>query len=559
MSGGSLAELVRAARPVAHRFAGAALCGALAFGSGVALIGTSGYLISRAALRPQVVALALAITAVRAFSLSRAAFRYAERLISHDVSLRLLWELRVRWFRRLEPLVPAGLPGARSGDLLSGFVADVEAVQHLYLRGFGPPLVALTVGAGTAAATAWMLPAAGLWLALGLLPAVLGLPAAAVALTRGSASWRTEARAVRDAETVELLHGAPDHVAFGEVDGQLRRIGAADAALARIARRDARTAGFTSASVTLLTAATTLAVLVAGLDAVRRGALSGVLLAALALAATAAFEAVRPLPDAARDLLTARGAAARLSALTAPPAPAADPPRPLPAPRGDLLRLRGVRARYAAGSPWVLDGVDLDLRPGERVALLGPSGAGKSTLAHLLVRFRDPDEGAVILDGHDLRDYAQDDVRSAICLVDQHAHLFGATIRANVALARPDAAEPEIVDALRRARVWDWISGLPGGLDTHVGEHGVRVSGGQRRRIALARAFLSGARLLVLDEPTAHLDPATGRDLLADVLGDTSGTGVLLITHTPPPPGTADRILHLWEGRLQEPGAGAGT
>ncbi|WP_433228079.1 thiol reductant ABC exporter subunit CydC [Actinomadura formosensis] len=554
MSGRPLAAMLAAARPVAHRFAAAALCGALAFGSAVALMGTSGYLISRAALRPEVVTLAVAITAVRALSLSRAVFRYAERLISHDASLRLLRELRVRWFRRLEPLVPAGLPGARSGDLLSGFVADVEAVQHLYLRGLAPPLVALTVAAGSVAATAWLLPAAGLWLALGLLPAALVLPAAAVALTRAAASRRTAARAARAAETVELLHGAPDLIAFGEVADRLGRIAAADAALARIARRDARTAGFTSASVTLLTAATTLAVLVAGLHAVHRDALPGVLLAALALAATAAFEAVRPLPEAARDLLTAHGAAARLGALTAHPAPAADPPRPLPAPRGDLLRVRGLRARYAPDAPWVLDGIDLDLRPGRRVALLGPSGGGKSTLAHLLVRFRDPDEGGITLDGHDLRDYAQDDVRRAICLVDQHAHLFATTIRANVALARPDATEPEIVDALRRARVWDWIAGLPGGLDTHVGEHGARVSGGQRQRIALARAFLSGARLVILDEPTAHLDPATARELLTDVLGDTSGAGILLITHAPPPPGTVDQILHLEAGRLREPG-----
>ncbi|MGW5412434.1 amino acid ABC transporter ATP-binding/permease protein, partial [Actinomadura geliboluensis] len=224
-------------------------------------------------------------------------------------------------------------------------------------------------------------------------------------------------------------------------------------------------------------------------------------------------------------------------------------------PRGDLLRVRGVRARYTADSPWVLDGVDLDLRPGHRVALLGPSGAGKSTLAHLLVRFRDPDGGRITLDGHDLRDYAQDDVRRAVCLVDQHAHLFATTIRANVALARPAATEAEIVDALRRARAWDWIARLPGGLDTPVGEHGARVSGGQRQRIALARAFLSGARLLILDEPAAHLDAATARELLTDVLGDTSGPGILLITHTPPPPGSVDQTLHLRSGRLLGGGA----
>ncbi|NKZ02839.1 thiol reductant ABC exporter subunit CydC, partial [Actinomadura latina] len=343
-------------------------------------------------------------------------------------------------------------------------------------------------------------------------------------------------------------------VAFGRAGDQLARIAAADAALARTARRDALTAGFTTAATTFLTAATTLAVLVAGLHAVHRDALPGVLLAAVALAATAAFEAVRPLPEAARDLLTAHGAAARLAALTDHPAPAAEPPRPLPAPRGDLLRVRDVRARYAPGSPWVLDGVDLDLRPGRRIALLGPSGSGKSTLAHLLVRFRDPDRGRITLDGHDLRDYAQDDVRRVVCLVDQHAHLFATTIRANVALARPDAGESEIADALRRARAWDWIRTLPDGLDTHVGEHGTRVSGGQRQRIALARAFLSGARILILDEPTAHLDPATARELLADVLAGTSGAGLLLITHRPPPPDTVDQVLHLEAGRLREAG-----
>ncbi|QKG18748.1 thiol reductant ABC exporter subunit CydC [Actinomadura verrucosospora] len=552
MSRGPLPTLLAAARPVAHRFAGSALCGALASASAVALMGTSGYLISRAALRPQVITLAVAITAVRAFSLSRAAFRYAERLISHDASLRLLRELRVRWFRRLEPLVPAGLPGARCGDLLSGFVADVEAVQHLYLRGIAPPLVALTVGAGSVAATMWLLPAAGLWLALGLLPAALALPAASVALTRAAASRRAAARAERDAETVELLHGAPDLIAFDRMDDQLGRIRAADAALATIARRDARTAGFTSASVTLLTAATTLAVLVAGLHAVHHNGLPGVLLAALALAATAAFEAVRPLPAAAADLLTAHGAAARLGALTGQPPPVVDPVHPLPPPTGALLRVHGVRVRHTADSPWVLDGIDLDLRPGRRVALLGPSGAGKSTLAHLLVRFRDPDHGTITLDGHDLRAYEPDDVRRTVCLIDQHAHLFDTTIRANVALAKPDATETELIEALRRARVWDWITTLPAGLDTHLGEHGARVSGGQRQRIALARAFLSGARLLILDEPTAHLDAATAHELLTDILGDPSDTGILLIIHTPPPPGTADQILHLTSGRLHE-------
>jgi ABC-type multidrug transport system fused ATPase/permease subunit len=191
-----------------------------------------------------------------------------------------------------------------------------------------------------------------------------------------------------------------------------------------------------------------------------------------------------------------------------------------------------VRARYGNG-PWVLDGVDLELRPGRRVALVGPSGCGKSTLAHLLVRFRDPDEGRVTLGGVDLRDLAQDDVRARVALCGQDAHLFATTIRENVRLARPGATDDEILAALRRARIGDWVASLPDGLDTDVGDEGALVSGGERRRIALARAFLAGAPLLVLDEPTAHLDDETAAALLDDLLAETGGQGVLLVTHSP--------------------------
>ena len=214
-----------------------------------------------------------------------------------------------------------------------------------------------------------------------------------------------------------------------------------------------------------------------------------------------------------------------------------------------MLRLEGVRVRFDAG-PWVLDGVDLVLAPGRRIALLGPSGAGKTTLAHLLVRFRDPDEGRVTLGGHDLREYAQDDVRRVVALAGQDAHLFATTIRENVRLARPDATDDELVAALQRAHVWDWIASLPDGLDTSVGDEGTLVSGGERQRIALARAFLSGAPLVVLDEPTAHLDDETAGALLDDLLDAAGEVGVLLITHSPLRLERFDEVLTLEDGRL---------
>jgi ABC-type multidrug transport system fused ATPase/permease subunit len=198
-----------------------------------------------------------------------------------------------------------------------------------------------------------------------------------------------------------------------------------------------------------------------------------------------------------------------------------------------VLALEGVRARYAADEPPALDGFSLRLEPGRKVALVGPSGAGKTTVTNLLLRFLDPEEGRVTLGGRDLREYRQEDVRRALAVAGQDSHLFSTSIRENVRLARPDADDGEVEDALRRARIWEWIEALPGGLDTVVGEEGRELSGGQRQRIVVARALLARAPVLVLDEPTAHLDPATAERLIEDVLAAAGDSSVLLITHRP--------------------------
>jgi ATP-binding cassette subfamily C protein CydC len=549
----ALRRVLALARPLRRRFAAATLLGAGAIGASVALMATSGYLISAAALRPEILSLTVAIVAVRFFGIARGVLRYGERLVSHDAALRLLGRLRVDFVRRLEPLVPTGLPVARSGDLMSRFVADVEALQHVYLRAVGPPLAALAVTAGSVVAAAVFLPQAGVVLAAGLALAVLGVPALAAAAARRGGRRQARRRAELATEVVELLAAAPELVAYGRAGAQLARVEAADRQLVADGRRDAAVAGFGEGAVTLLAAATPVAVLAVAVPAVSSGALRGVLLAAVVLLATAAFEAARPLPEAAQQLAATEGAAERLLALTDREPPVADPVHPAPAPAGEALRLEGARLRYGRDAPWVLDGVDLELRAGERVALVGPSGAGKTTVAGALVRFRDLDGGRATLDGRDLREYAQDDVRGVVALAGQEAHLFASTIRENVRLARPGAGDDEIEAALRRARLGEWLDTLPEGLDTEVGEAGAFVSGGQRQRIALARAFLSGARFLVLDEPTAHLDAETARAILDDLLEAAGDAGVLVITHDLDGLDRFDRVLSLRDGRVTRP------
>jgi thiol reductant ABC exporter CydC subunit len=523
--------------------------GAGAVAAAVALLATSGYLISRAAERPAMLTLLVTIVAVRVFGMARAGLRYGERLVSHDLAFRVLAGLRVRFYERLVAALPGSGRRGR-GDLLSRFVADVESLQHLYLRGLTPPLVAVVVMAVAIAAAWWLLPAAALVLGAGLLIGAIGVPLLVGALARAAARRQAAARAELTAELVEVIDGAAELAANGRESDRAARVAAGDARLVRLQRRDAVAAGVATGTGTLLANGTAVAVAAVTVPAVAAGTLDGVLLAALVLLALASFEAVAPLSDAARHLGTSARAAERLQEVTTARDLVPDPaiPRSLPT-SGDLV-LEDVRIRYDQDGPWVLDGVSLRLAPGRRVALVGASGAGKTTLASLLVRFRDPDGGKVTLGGTDLRELAQREVRQAVRLAGQDAYLFTATIAANVRLARPEASDAEVEAALGQAGLGAWIASLPEGIATPVGRGGSQVSGGQRQRIALARVLLSPARFLICDEPAAHLDPAGARALLKHLGRLPEERGVLVISHTLAGLEDFDEILTLDEGRI---------
>ena len=532
------------------RLALAAFLGVLTILFGVGLMGTAGYLISRAAERPAILSLTAAIVGVRFFGLARPLARYLERLASHDVALRSLGRARARVYERIEPLSPAQLEDTRRGDLLSRFVADVDSLQNLYLRGLEPLLIALIAGSASVLLAALFLPVAALVLAAGLLLGGVVVPAAAASLSRRAVSSTAEARGALSAELVETLAGSAELAAFGLEQDRLRTLGRTDARLVRIARRASLSDGTGDALRLLVTGATIVGVLAVAVSAHADGRLDRVLIAMLALLSLASFEAVQPLTEAFRELGASVAAGRRILDLTDREPRVVDPAEPLPAPATPFpIVVDNVCARYGPDESPALEGFSLRLEAGRRVVLLGRSGAGKTTVVRLLLRFIDPERGRVTLAGEDLRRYRQEDVRRMIAVAGQDAHLFSTSIRDNLTLARPGSSDEELERALRSARILDWVQRLPQGLDTLVGEDGRELSGGQRQRIVLARALLTDAPVLVLDEPTAHLDAPTAKRLVEDMFSAARNRTVLLITHRPEGIDLADEVVVLREPR----------
>ncbi|MBV2354790.1 thiol reductant ABC exporter subunit CydD [Streptomyces sp. J2-1] len=510
----------------------ALLLGALALGSAVGLTATSGWLISRAAQQPPVLYLMVAVTATRAFGIGRAVFRYAERLVSHDAVLRMLADTRVAVYRRLERLAPAGLRSARRGDLLTRLVADVDALQDYWLRWLLPAGAGALVSAGAVAFTAWLLPEAGAVLAAGLLAAGAGVPLLTSAVARRTERRLAPARGVLATRITDLLTGTAELTVAGALPERTAAARRADGTLTRIAARAASVTALGDGLTALLCGLTVAATARYGVQAVAAGRLTGVAMAVVVLTPLAAFEAVLGLPLAVRYRQRVGRSAERVHEVLDAVEPVPEPERPRPAPAAPFpVVLRGLTARYEGSGRDALTGVDLTLERGRRVAVVGVSGSGKTTLAQVLLRFLDPVAGAYTLAGVPASALAGDDVRRLVGLCAQDAHLFDSTIRENLLLARRDATEGELFDALGRARSAEWVAQLPEGLDTFVGEHGARLSGGQRQRLALARALLADFPVLVLDEPAEHLDLGTADALTVDLLAATEGRTTVLITH----------------------------
>jgi ATP-binding cassette, subfamily C, bacterial CydCD len=523
--------------------------------SGVVLIGVSTYLISRAALQPNILDLTVVVVAVRALSLLKGTSRYVERLAGHDVALRTVVDLRTHAYLRLLPQAPAGLARHRAGDVLARVVADVDRLQLALVRGVVPLLGGLVATLVTILIAGWLLPAAAPVALVGLGVAAAGVPLLAWRLAREPERRLAVARGRLTAELVDVLQAAPELRLLGRLGPARAHLDVLDAEVVRHDRSAVARGGGADALVQLVLGLTAVGFVLVGVPAVVAGELDGVVLGALVVLALAAAEAVGPLPASARALATAATAARRLREVLDAPVPAPEPDQPAATDDTELTsdpRLDVVRAtsRYPAAPVPAVHDLDLIVHPGRTIAVVGRSGAGKSTLANLAVRFLDPEAGEVRLGDVRLSALAGDTIRGSVVLGPQDAHVFDGTIAANLRLAAPDTTDAELVDVLRAAQLADWVQQLPDGLATPVGERGERLSGGQRHRLALARTLLIGAPLLVLDEPTADLDPLTGRAFLVDALRAAGGRGVVILTHDLRALPVVDEVVVLDRGRI---------
>lgn len=550
----TVGSVLRGALPPARRFWWSLAAGFASEGSAVALLAVSAWLIVRASEQPPVLYLSAAVVGVRFFAISRATFRYLERLTGHDAALRQLATTRADLVRRLVPLAPDGLARTRRGSVLGALVDDVDELQNLPLRVVQPLVSSALVALGAVVLVAFVWWPAALTL-LGCL-----VLAAAVAALWG---WASGARAERDIAPLRgrLADAILDHLgslevleAFGAEARSRARIAAADAHLRRAVVRRAGAQAGTTALVALLAGAASLLAVVVASPALAGGDLGGPAFAIAVLVPMAVFDVFATVPLAASAWRQVRASAERIAG-SLPAEPPAEvvherfAPTGVAPPLGEGLRLTGASVRWPGAATASLRDIDFGIRPGERVLVIGPSGAGKSTLAHALVRFLETD-GGYDLGGSSVHDLAADDVRLTVGLCEQHPMLFDEDVRQNLLFARDTASDGELEAVLERVGLGPWLRER-GGLDARVGERGALVSGGQAQRIALARALLRGFPVLVLDEPTAGVDPAASDRLLVDLLSAVrDDQAVVLISHVAVPDGLVDRTVRIEDGRI---------
>ena len=529
---------------------GVGLAGELA---ALGLLSTGAWLLLSASLRPPILLLSIAVGAVQLFSLLRGTARYVERLASHNLGLGLQAGVRTWLYRRLAQLVPGGLPGGDRGDLLTRLIRDTDEAQDLVVR-VGVPVLATTAAWAAAVVTAAvLLPPAGLVIAASGVLAAAGLTVA-VTLPGRKAAVLPAARGAVASWVLGALTGREELAALGAGEWALAELAERERVLGTHTRAVATAVGLGRGACVLAGGAGLAGVAWTGAAALRLGRIGPVELGVLVFLTLGVATLFQGMPDAVGRLPVSRASLERLAGLARLPCPVAEPAaddpgrrpgpapppgpgpeRPVGPPRAATVALRGVAAAYPnhPGRRPAIRDLDLELAPGRPVALAGPSGSGKTLVVLILLRFTDLDAGLLSIDGTDARDLPPEQVRALLAWSPEQPTLFPASLRANLRVGAPHATDGQITDLLRELRLGPWLGRLEHGLDTVLAPWDHPVSGGELQRLSVARAVLADRPVLLLDEPTRHLDAATADAVLQAVLDRAAGRSLLWITHRP--------------------------
>jgi len=528
----------------------AALIGFATTGSGIGLLMTSGYIIAKAVQQPPMGALQLGIAGVRIFALARGVLRYAERLLSHDTTFRILTKLRLWFYDAIEPLAPARLMHFRSGDLLQRIVDDIQSLENIYTRVLAPPLTALLV-----ALLMWFLlgafslQASLLILSFHLL-AGIGLPLLAMRLSRGISVGIMKQKTAQQLLALDLFQGIGELQIYGRLPEHLEAMRNAEEGKLRLQRKNALLDGLHESLTGLLMNGAVMAILWAFIPALSTPGVNGISLTVITLAVMASFEPFLPLPASLKHLEADTHAGERLfEILDAKPETTA-PSAPLPFPKEPAIRVENLSFTYPGSPSKTLDSLSFAALPGEHIAIVGPSGAGKSTITALLMRFWNTPEGGLTVSGIDIGRFDPEELRRNIALVSQRTYLFAQTIRENLLLARPEATDEELKKALTAAG----LASFSLKLDEWTGQQGMKLSGGERQRIAIARILLQNAPVMILDEATANLDSVTEKEVTETLAALGAGKTMITITHRLKAMDQYDTIVVLDKGKIAEQG-----
>ena len=528
----------------AKGFALSVLLGSGALGAAIALSATAAWLIARASEHPPVLFLTVAAVSVRLFGVSRAVLRYCQRLASHRVALEGMDSLRQNLYRILSMQRIDTLTSIKRGDLLARTGRDVDDVGDLVVKTFLPVIVAAVVALGTVIGIGLVSPTSGLILALSLLISGAFAPLLSSRAARIAQIDTTEARTQLAAHTLSLVEGASELQVAGRIDDLRSAIAGSESRLVAASNRAARLAALAAGIDRAAMGAAVVAALLIGIPSTNGGLVAPVMLAVLVLTPLASFEGTAELAPAMVQLVRSANAAARIDELLAHDAPVNA--HPVPASTAPTLSARGLAIGWPEG-PVLAERIDLDLEPGRSLALVGPSGIGKTTLALTLAGLIPAKAGAVTIGGTDVWAAERTDLSRLLTVTAEDAHVFASTVLENLRVANGALSEDEAEALLRRAGLEQWIDALPAGVHTPIGSQGTTVSGGERRRLLIARALASPAPLLILDEAGEHLDASTADALIADVLSDAE-RGILLISHRLSALENADEIIVLGPG-----------